>query len=255
MITEYHRPQTIEEALALLTRSQPFSVALAGGTALDRQSSQPLAVVDLQALGLDQIAKRGNILEIGAMVRLQTLLDSAMPEAFKQVIQHEATYNLRQSATVAGTLVAADGRSPFTTALLALDAQLTALPGPEQISLGDLLPLRAERLRGRLITLVSIPLNARLAYESVGRTPADLPIVCAAAGVWPSGRTRLALGGFGHAPTLAFDGNSPEGAEVAACSAYALAGDEWASAEYREAMAGVLAQRCIDRLWRKNDPT
>ncbi len=248
MITEYHRPQTIVEALALLARPQPHSVPLAGGSALDRRSSQPLAVVDLQSLGLDQVAQRGNTLEIGAMVRLQTLLESPVADVLKKVIQLEATYNLRQAASIAGTLVAADGRSPFTTALLALDAQLTVLPGPEQIGLGDLLPLRTERLRRRLITLISIPLNTRLAYESVGRTPADLPIVCAAAAIWPSGRTRLALGGFGRAPALAFDGNSAEGAEVAARSAYALAGDEWASAEYREAMAGVLTSRCIDQL-------
>lgn len=248
MITEYHRPQTIDEALALLARAQPVSVPLAGGSALNRQSSQPLAVVDLQALGLDQITQRGNTLEIGAMVRLQNLLEGPVEEEIKRVIQLEATYNLRQAASIAGALVAADGRSPFTTALLALDARLTVLPGAELIGLGDLLPLRAERLRGRLITLVTVPLNARLAFETVGRTPADLPIVCAAAATWPSGRTRLALGGFGRAPALAFDGNSPEGAEIAARSAYAQAGDEWASAEYREAIAGVLTLRCLDRL-------
>ena len=63
---------------------------------------------------------------------------------------------------------------------------------------------------------------------------------------WPSGRTRLTLGGFGLAPTLAFDGNSTEGVEIAARSAYAQAGDEWATAEYREEIAGILAKRVIN---------
>jgi len=245
-ISEYHRPHTIDEALALLARAKPTSIPLAGGTAIDRTARQPFALVDLQGLGLDRITRRGNTLEIGAMVTLQAMLDSAVPDALAEVIRLEATHNLRQAARAAGTLVAASGRSPFTTALLALDALLTVLPGPEQIGLGDLLPLRSERLRGRLITQVNIPLNARLAYEYVARTPADLPIVCAAAAAWPSGRRRVALGGFGRAPTLAFDGSGADGVEAAARSAYSQAGDEWASAEYREEMAGVLVKRIVN---------
>ncbi len=248
MITEYHRPTNLDDAVALLTRNQPLSLPLAGGTALDRTTSIPLAVVDLQALGLDQIVQRGNTLEIGAMVTLQTLLDGPTPDALKKVIQLEATHNLRQVASTAGTLVAASGRSPFATALLALDAFLTILPGSEQVSLGDLLPLRARRLQGRLITQIVLPLNVTLAYEYVARTPADLPLVCAAAARWPSGRTRLALGGFGSAPSLAFDGGEPSGIDVAARSAYSQAGDKWASAEYREEMAGVLAERALGKV-------
>jgi CO/xanthine dehydrogenase FAD-binding subunit len=204
-----------------------------------------LAVVDLQSLGLNALEKRGNLLEIGAMVTLQTLLDSDLPEALKSAIRHEATYNLRQAATVGGTLVSASGRSPFATALLALDAGLVLLPGGEGASLGNLLPFRQERLSGRLIRSVSISRNVRLAYEYVARTPADQPIVCVAAAVWPSGRVRLALGGYGAAPVMAFDGSELDGVDVAASSSYASAGDEWASAEYRSEVAGILAGRCL----------
>jgi hypothetical protein len=84
----------------------------------------------------------------------------------------------------------------------------------------------------------------RLAFETVARTPADRPIVCAALAQWPSGRTRLALGGYGQAPLLAMDGNEPGGVETAVRNAFAEAGDEWASAEYRSEMAAVLAKRC-----------
>ena len=131
-------------------------------------------------------------------------------------MRHEATYNLRQVATLVGTLIAADGRSPLATAMLALDAQLTVFPGAEQVGLGDLLPMRRQRLQGRLITQVEVPLNARLAYEYVARSPADLTIVCAAVAQWPSGRTRVALGGYGRMPALAMDGPEPSGAEQAA---------------------------------------
>jgi len=251
MIIEYHRPKTIEEALALLARSYLVTAPLAGGTVLNRPTPQPIAAVDLQSLGLDSLQRRGNFLELGATLTLQRLIEApGLQPALGAAILHEATHNLRQVATVAGTLVSADGRSPFATAMLALDAALNLLPGDDAplgapLALGDLLPVRAERLHGRLITMVTIPLNVHLAYEYVARTPADRPIVCVAAAVWPSGRTRLALGGYGSAPMLAFDGSEANGAEIAAQSAYSQAGDEWASAEYRMETAGVLARRCI----------
>jgi CO/xanthine dehydrogenase FAD-binding subunit len=247
-IVEYSRPETLDEVLRLLGQEQPHSLPLAGGTVINRRTAEDLRVVDLQMLGLDQILTAGNNLEIGAMATLQSLLESQIQPALKTTIQREATYNLRQVATVAGTLVASDGRSAFTTALLALDAMLTIQPGGERIGLGDLLPLRQEVLRGRLITQVSLPINARLAFEAVARTPADLPIVCAAAAAWPSGRLRLALGGYGQAAKLAFDGTEAGGAEFAARSAYNQAADEWASAEYRQEIAGVLARRVISQL-------
>jgi CO/xanthine dehydrogenase FAD-binding subunit len=255
MITEYHRPKTLEEALALLARADRVSIPLAGGSAIPRNTRQPLEVVDLQVLGLNKFQDRANFAGIGAMVTLQTLLDTAgLPGALYQAVRREAAHNLRQVATVAGTLVAADGRSPFATAMLALDTRLSlaagvrpgeAEPLSEDIDLGDLLSFRSQRLRGRLITQATIPLNLRLAYQDVARTPADRTIVCVAIAVWPSGRTRVALGGHGPAPILALDGPEPGGAEIAARDAFSAAGDEWASAEYRQEMAGVLVRRCI----------
>jgi len=252
MIREVHRPKTVEEALDLLSRQGMITVAMGGGTVLNRPSSDASAVVDLQDLGLDKVEVQGHLLSLGATVTLAALLDLPdLSEALAQVIRLEATYNLRQAATLAGAVLSADGRSPLATALLALDAVLEVArsgAASEQISLGDVLPLRGEKLRGRLVTRLALPLNARLAYESVARTPADLPIVCAAAACWPSGRTRLALGGFGSAPVLALDGPEAQGAEAAARSAYSDAGDEWASAEYRREIAQVLTRRCVQQL-------
>lgn len=249
MIIEYHRPQTLDAALELLARTEPVTLPLGGGTMLNRPSPLRVAVVDLQALGLDTLARRGNFLDVGARVTLQALAGfPELTEALPRAIRGEATYNLRQVATVAGSLVAAGGRSSFAAAMLALDATLTLAPGDEMLELGNLLPLRPGRLRGRLITRVTLPLNARLAYEVAARTPDDLPIVCVAVAAWPSGRTRVALGGFGAAPLLAFDGSEAAGAEVAARSAYNQAGDEWASAEYRSEVASVLTGRAIKQL-------
>jgi putative selenate reductase FAD-binding subunit len=247
MIVEYHRPETLETALDLLARPGVVTVPLGGGTILNQPSPDPVAVVDLQALGLNNLEEKGKKLQLGATVTLQRLLDFEIVPALKAAIRHQATYNLRQVATVAGTLVATDGRSPFATALLALGAELTLLPGDETQSLGDFLPLRASRPINRLITQVTIPTGVKFAYEYIARTPADLPIVCVAVAQWPSGRTRLALGGYGAATLLAMDGPEAEGVEQAARNAYHEAGDTWASAEYRRAMAAMLAKRCLQQ--------
>jgi len=260
MITTYHRPKTLDEALTLLT--QPNTFPLGGGTLLSRPTADSVEVVDLQSLGLDSIKKNGNNLEIGATVTLQALLESEhTPEAMKAALKLEAPLNIRNSATVAGTLVACDGRSTFAVMLLALDAKLemrelehrnlkeqSLRRAPNlQVrlsNLGDFLPLRP---RG-LITLITIPRNVKLAFDYVSRTPADKPIVCAALAQWNSGRTRLALGGYGKNPLLAMDGTEAEGLQTAARNAFHEATDEYASAEYRMDVASTLAKRCDEKL-------
>lgn len=257
MIVEYHRPKTIQAAIRLLAREQPPTFPLAGGTVINRPSPAPIAVVDLQDLDLRAIHRRGHHLDIGATATLQALLERTdTPKALAKAIRHEATYTLRHMKTVAGSLVAADGRSPFATTILAMDAQIRMAMivsidhkmASETLSLGEIYPLRAERLKGRLITEISIPLNVKLAYEYVARAPADQPIICAAVARWSSGRTRIVLGGYGDAPILAFDGPESIGGEIAAASAYSQAGDLWASAEYRQEMARILSLRCLSQV-------
>lgn len=249
MILEYQRPKTIKEALQLLNRSTPPTRPLAGGTLLNRPGGEPVAVVDLQALGLDTVELRGNVLRLGAMVRLQTLLEAAESgEGLKEVLCHEAPLNLRQAATFAGTAAAADGRSPLLAALLALDAGLEirhAEAGTSRVDLGDWLPLRGAR-RGELITALELPQHARLAYRYVARTPQDLPIIGVLVARWPAGRTRVALCGWGRLPWLVLDGAEPGGVEAAVRSAASDSGDAWASSEYRQATAVILARRALE---------
>lgn len=245
MITTYHRPQTLDEALTLL--SQPNVVPLGGGTLLSHPAPDPVSVIDLQRLGLDSLTRKGNNFEIGATVTLQQLLESEhCPEALKTAIKLEAPLNLRNSATVAGAVVTGDGRSSFATSLLALDAKLTIIVNrqPQIVNFGEFLPLRP---RG-LITHIVIPLHAKFAFEYVSKTPSDKPIVCAALAQWSGGRTRLALGGWGKSPTLAMDGTEAEGVEAAARNACHEAVDEWASAEYRADVASTLARRCLEQI-------
>ena len=265
MIREYHRPQTLDEALTLLT--QPNVIPLGGGTLLSHSTDDPVEAVDLQSLSLAAVKKQGNNLEIGATVTLQQLLESEhCPAALKSALKLEAPLNLRNAATVAGTLVSCDGRSTFAAIMLALDAKLEiksidklelvemeieSRPPKQDIAtlgLGEFLPLRAEQIQGKLITAIIVPLNVKLAFDYVSRTPADKPIVCAALAQWNSGRTRLVLGGYGKNPMLAMDGTEAEGVEAAARNAGSLGAttDEWASAEYRMDVAATLAKRCLE---------
>jgi CO/xanthine dehydrogenase FAD-binding subunit len=267
MIQEYFRPKTIEEAIDLFSKTEVELIPIGGGSSLDHLSSKPFAVMDLQDLGLDKIVERGKFLEVGAMVTLQTLLKkNDLQPTISQVIRHEASYNLRQVATIVGTLIASGGRSPFATALMALDTSLYLTPGDEKIpaqdfrvdkvNLSDVIIDKQEVLNKRIVTQVNIPLNVNLEYEYVARTPFDLPIVCAALAHWPSGRLRLVLGGYGSTPKLVMDGLDEGGIELAARDAYSQAEDEWASAEYRQHIVAVLAKRCLHKIIvdRSNDP-
>jgi CO/xanthine dehydrogenase FAD-binding subunit len=244
MISTYHRPQTLEEALTLL--AQPNALPLGGGTLLAQGARDSVSVVDLQALGLGSLTRAGNELEIGATVTLQQLLESEhCPAALKSALKLEAPLNLRNAATVAGTLVTCDGRSSFATSLLALDAKMTVISDRSSvISVGEFLPLRP---RG-LITQITIPLHAKFAFEYVARTPSDKPIVCVALAQWAGTRARLAVGGWGKSPSLAMDGTEAEGLESAARNACHDATDEWGSAEYRMDVAATLAKRCLEKL-------
>jgi len=246
MISTYHRPKTLDEALAFL--KQPNTVPLGGGTLLSRTAADSVAVVDLQSLGMDSFKTAGNDLIIGATCTLQALLEeTACPEALKTALKLEAPLNVRNVATTAGTLVASDGRSPFTAMLLAMDAKISVTLSKEQSSTVGAGEYLLTRPKG-LITSITIPLNTRSAFQFVSKTPADKPMVGVALAQWNSGRTRLTLCGYGRTPLLAMDGTEADGLETATRNAYHEAHDEWASAEYRMDAAATLARRALESL-------
>jgi len=248
---EYHRPDSVEQAVGLL----PHATLLAGGTALTPHRSVLRAVIDLQLLPLDQlIVEHGSIL-LGATCKLQAIVESSppLPQALARAALLEAPINLRNMATVAGTLAACDGRSPLVTVLLALDAIAHLLPDDTAVPVDLLLASRPQALEGRLITGIEAKAPAALAYEQVARSPKDLPIVCVALGKFEgkggASEFHLSLGGYGTRPVrvpeaeAALENGDVDTATSAASAAYAMAGDEWASADYRAHVAGVLTRR------------
>jgi len=246
MFVEYYRPKTIDEALGLLAKPELLAVPLGGGTALSHGEKTPLAVVDLQDLPLQGITRQGHVLRIGATTRLQQLVEvGSVQNGLAEAVRREVTLNLRNMATIAGSLVTADGKSTLATALLAMDARLKFLPGENEVPLGDWLPARQSWNRRNLIVEILIPSQAVLKCDSVARSPEDRPVVYAAVAEWPSGRTRVALGGYGASPVLAMDGPERAGAEAAAENAYSQADDDFATGEYRSHTARILVQRLL----------
>jgi CO/xanthine dehydrogenase FAD-binding subunit len=249
MILEYHRPETMEDAMRLLRRSTPKTLPLGGGTIVSQKSQNDFAVVDLQNLHLDGIHPNGNDLEIGATVRLEDLRTCEfLQPALRDAVHSETAINMRRMASIAGTIVTCNGRSSVGTTLLALDAKLIWAPGGDEIAIGNYLPLRDTWENGQLIQAVKIPLNARLAIEAVRRTPLDRPIIFVAVCMWPSGRTRVALGGTGRAPILAMDGSDATGAELAVKDAFLFATDAWAEADYRSTVSSQITRRLVSEL-------
>jgi len=252
MIIEYHRPETPDEVLTLLSRKDPHTVVIGGGLYINEIVQDPIAVVDLQALDLNRIELKGKELHLGASATLQAIVvHDNIPLSLVEAIRHQETYNRRQVATIAGSIVAGNGRSAVLSVLLALDGEIVfqgIKKTPERIHLGDFLPIKQELLTGKLITEIILPNIIKAAYFYSARSPADLPIVAAAAARLPSGRTWVVLAGYGDQPRMVFDGPDSRGAEIAARDAYSDAVDQWASAEYRSDTAAVLVLRCLDQI-------
>ncbi|GAP14519.1 aerobic-type carbon monoxide dehydrogenase, middle subunit CoxM/CutM homologs [Longilinea arvoryzae] len=248
MILDYHRAISIDEAVLLLQRPEVRTLPLGGGTHLSSIDEPDFEVVDLQDLNLDTVSIGDDSLTLGATLSLHKLSQLAeIPDGLREAIIHHQNYNLRQVSTIAGELIAADGRSPLCTMFLAVDALLKCYPPQLVVSLEKVLPERYSWLSGKVISEVVIPKSVRLTYDAVSRTPADNPIVCVAICQWPSGRSRIVVGGFGKAPIVVYD--QPTLPEIDQIDfAIPDANDDWASSEYREAITKVLIRRVLQSL-------
>lgn len=245
MIIDYSRPKSMKEALALLERKEPRSIPLAGGSVVSKLRGEPIAVVDLQDLGLGRISRSADSVDIGSMVTLDELDAYFKSPEISKAISIQAAKNKQNSATLGGLVCLADGRSPLLTLLLALDAILVWGPAGKTVSLGNWLPQRREWDEGKILTSIIIP-DANIKFDSIGRSPKDQPILCCAVVKWKTGRMRVALGGFGSIPTLALDGNTSDVIQKAVRIALGDSKDQWASSEYRIEAGTKLAERLLN---------
>lgn len=274
MIAEkaYYRPATLKEALALLERQDLQAMPLAGGSHLvpllraDVDLPGSLAakvdgVVDLADLGLNALRLEGSRgsgwLHLGATAVLADLVDGEACQAvagglLAEAARREGPVNLRNVATIAGSVLTAQPASELLLALLALTAEVVIVSGDGVERTAPLAALLAEpqAVLGRgLITELRLPWPAsgvRGGLARVARTPADHSIVAAAA-VVDANSVRVAIGGVTQRPVLVHldAGDDLTPAIASAVQGQQRISDFRGSAEYRQAMAPILARRAV----------
>lgn len=277
---EYWRPRSLEEALALLARPKVHTIPLAGGTTLlSHPDPEVEAVVDLQDLPLAEIRVEDphGGLGLGAMVRLQTLVEDATVRAFAggliaQGARESAPLLTRNAATVGGCVATADPLDPLLLVLLALRARVRYYaPESREHPLDQLLEERGSFLRrGVLIAEVLVARPGERTGTSllkIARTPADRPILAGAAclSLDSSGACQsvsVAMGGLGPVPARlrgveALLAGAPlsEGTIAEAVGRIrwpeSAPDDVRASGAYRLEVAPVLLQRLLWTAWRR----
>lgn len=269
-IQHYFKPGSVDEALTLLQSEN--ACALAGGQhVLVTERTTALSLVDLQAVGLDGLTRQGGRLHVGAMVRLQQMVDSPLVRPLlADAAQREGPLTYRNAATVGGTVATNDALSHVLLALLVLDAevQLRKVGGSSNLALDRLVDDPAGATAGGLIVgITALAEAAGTAIATVARTPRDRPIVAAVVRLTRQGdgcvEARIALGGVAARPVRAreaeallagrrFDDRLAGAAAERAAADLQPPTDFRGTAEYRRAMAAVLARRALQEAWSKS---
>jgi len=263
MSLQYNRPQTVAEAAELLQQPGRRAVPLAGGTWLTPRlrtdvdipgslAGEVDVVVDLADLPLSYVVSEGEAgsgaLRIGATTRLSVIMDDPLCQALAGGILAEAArragpLNLRNSATIGGCVAARGPVLELTLVLAALNGSVVFSDGSADST------LRTSR-SDLLITEIVVPWPAgdvRGGLARVARTPADQPIVAAAAVVSTAG-IRVVLGGVVKQEVIVTVA-SAEALDEAVGSRVAEGepiADFRGSAEYRQAMAPIIARRAVE---------
>ena len=271
------RPQSVDEALALLRSHGDEAKVLAGGQSLvplmNFRLAQPQNIIDLNLVeGLDQIKFDDQTLSLGAMVRQRDVERSAsiverlpiLREAIEQV-GHPA---IRNRGTVGGSLAHADPSAELPLLAVALDAtfRLRSAQASRSVAAKDFYHgyLLTDIAPDELLVATDFhlpPANCGWCCTEIARRHGDFAIVAVAVLLdCRQDRTidfaRVAVGGAGPAPlrvTAAEEALVGErlGAEVfrrageIAAQAVEPPADIHASSGYRRHLTGVLVRRAL----------
>ena len=247
-IREYKRAESLEEAWQL--NQKKANRVLGGMIWLKMENINVGTAIDLSGLGLDTIEETEGSFSIGAMVTLRQLEEHAGLAAYthgavKEALRHIVGVQLRNLATVGGSIYSRFGFSDVLTVLLALNASV-------ELYKGGIVPLAqfAEMPFDRdILVRVHIPKeNAAFFYQSVRPTKTDFPALTCAAARLADGTYRFAVGARpGRAVVLTPQcalGELPEIVSAQVTTGSNLRG----SAAYRKHLIRVLVRRAVDEL-------
>jgi aerobic carbon-monoxide dehydrogenase medium subunit len=193
---DYHAPQTLDEAIALLGRLGDTAKILAGGQSLIPAMRFRLALPDtLVDIGrirdLAYVEERGDHLAIGAMTREQALEASPVVAASYPLLLDTAKVIadplVRNKATVGGNLAHADPANDHPAAMLAYGAQIIArgAKGTRTIPIDDLFVglFETSLAPGEILTEIRIPKPGKAsggAYLKIERKVGDYAVAAVA---------------------------------------------------------------------------
>lgn len=179
----YARPETVEEAYELLRKGRMNRV-LGGGVWLRLQDRRISTVIDLSACGLDKIEETEDSFVIGSMVTLHQLethaaFNDATCHVFEHAVRDIVGTQMRNCATVGGSVFGRFGFSDVLTALLALDCEVE-LAGAGVVSLASFVNMPYER--DVLAHVIVHKHDYAASFAAVRRSATDFPVlnVCAA---------------------------------------------------------------------------
>ena len=268
---DYHRPESLDEALRLLAELDDAKV-LAGGQSLipvmKLRLSAPEHLVDINRVpGLDGIEESGGALRVGALARHNQVAASDVVARYPMLAAAApqiADPIVRNLGTMGGSLAHADPAGDWGAVMLAAGASVVARSarGEREIPMTEFLvdvfttSLEADEI----LTEIRVPARARAGgtYLKLERKVGDFATVGAAVQVELSngtiGRAGIALTGVGSTNVHATEaeaslaGAEPteeafgEAARLAAASTNPVS-DVRGSAEYKRHMVEVYVRR------------
>ena len=248
-IREYARPATLEEAWQL-NQKKPNRV-LGGMLWLKMEKINVGTAIDLSGLGLDAIEETEEQFSIGAMVTLRQLeLDAGLAAytngAVRESVRHIVGVQLRNLATVGGSIYSRFGFSDVLTLFLALNASV-------ELYKGGVVPLSeyAQRPYDRdILVRVLVPKeHARFCYQSVRNSQTDIPVLTCAAARLQDGSYRFAVGARPLKAVLYEEPAAPAQQLAETIQQQVVTGSNMrGSAEYRRHLTGVLVRRAAEEL-------
>jgi len=263
---EYHRAESVEEAIELLGRDEDAKL-LAGGhsliPAMKLRIARPTALIDIGRLSdLRYVREDGDRVAVGALTRhAQVASDPVLGRScavLAQAASEVGDPQVRHRGTIGGSVSHADPASDLATVLLTLDADLVARgPGGERtVAAAEFFtgPFENALARDEVLVEIRVPEVEQGVYLKHSRRAQDWATVAvAAANV--GGRVQVGLASMGPTPlrASAVEQALAGGASSADAAVHAAEGaepptDVSGSSEYRAHLARVLTRRALESL-------